>query len=90
MREYLKICGDYDTDKEQFFVFRHGVQIVPGQVRRVLKEAIRWLGLDHAVYGMHSLHGGRASDLIKAGFTVKQAQRMERWHSNAVFCYIKS
>ena len=58
--------------------------------RKLLRKAITFIGLDSALYDMHSLRIGRASDLIKYNYTVEEVQRLGRWKSNVVYKYIRS
>ena len=89
-KEYLAVRGDYSDDNEQFFIFRDGSVVTASHARCVLKSALKELGLNSALYGMHSFWVGRTSDLIKYNYSIEEVQRMGRWRSNVVFNYIRS
>ena len=89
MREYMKLRGQYDEDNEQLFIFRHNVPVRPPQIRRILRTCLENLGLDASCYDMHSMRSGRASDLLKAGFSISEVKIFGRWRSNAVYRYLK-
>ena len=73
---YLTIRGNYYfTDEEQFFILPDRSPLLPGMVRRQLKETIMQLGLNHRFYDTHSFRSGRASDLRKIGCPVDTHQR---------------
>ena len=90
LRTYMKICGNYDYDVEQFFVFKYNVKVQPEHIRNVLKLRLRRLGLNEDLYNRQSFRIGRATDLIvKANWPVELVKRMGRWKSNAVYKYVK-
>ena len=89
MRVYFKCRGDYWSEDEQFFIFRHKVPVPPSSIRKVLRDSIVNLGLDHTVYDFHGIHAGRTTDLVEQGVPIEEVQRMGRWKSNAVHKYIK-
>ena len=88
--EYFELRGGFDTDEEQFFIFRDRTPVSPCHARKVLKDVLQNLGLEHENYGMHSFRVGRASDLIKYHYTIEEVKKMGRWRSNAVYRYIRS
>ena len=63
-RTYLSLRGGYDTDLEQFFVFRDCSPVKPTHVRKILKETLSAIGLESFLYGFHSFRIGRASDML--------------------------
>ena len=81
--------GSYIDDQEQFFIFRDRSPLMPRDARTVLKEAISRLGLDCENYDFHMMRAGRATDLIKFGYSVEQVKSLGRWKLNAVYRYIK-
>ena len=89
LRKYLVLCGGYKCKNEEFFIFRDRSAVTPANAHNVLKTAISKIGLNPAVYDFHSYRIGRASELIKLGYTVEQVKRFGRWRSNAVYKYIK-
>ena len=90
LRRYMQLRGPYDTDEEQFFVFRDKQPVKPGQATAVLKLMIQRLNLNNKNYSMHSFRIGRTSDLIKFKYLLDEVQRLGRWRSNAVLKYIRS
>ena len=89
MRQYIKIRGDYEVDNEQFFVFSDKSPVTPLHARNILKCIFKSLNLNHKLYGMHSFHIGRTTDLIKFHYSIDQVKLMGRWKSNVIFKYIR-
>ena len=58
-------------------------------VRILLKQLIKNIHLNPDNYNTMSLRIGRASDLLKFGFSIETIKRMGRWKSNAVYRYIR-
>ena len=80
----------YDTDDEPFFVLKDKSPVTPEMARNVLRQAIKNLGLNNELYNMHSLRIGRASDLLRYGYTVEEIKLMGRWKSNVVYKYFRN
>ena len=78
MRDYIKLRGNYLEDNEQFLVHRDVSPVTPNQVRQVFKTIITRISLDHTVYGLHSFHIGRTTDLIKYNYSLEQVRIMGR------------
>ena len=89
LHDFISIRGNYDSDSEQFFVFRDKFPVTAGHARNLLKSMISNLGLEARNYGMHSLRIGRTSDLIRYNYPLDEVRRMGRWRSNTVFKYIR-
>ena len=83
--EYLRMRGDYDHMEEQLFIHRDGSPVSQMQMRQVLSSAIQALGLNHQLYGVHSLRLGRATDLAKFSYSLEEIRQMGRWRSNVVY-----
>ena len=86
--KFLRERGGYVHDDEPLFIFSDRTPVRPRHFKRVLRTALRNLGLDSRLYDMHSFRIGRASDLIRSGATVEQVKRLGRWRSNAVYKYM--
>ena len=89
IREYLNLRGPYQDESEQFFVFSDGSPLKPCHFRDLLKKLLRNLDLDPDLYDTHSFRIGRATDLLKLGYSVESIQKMGRWSSDAVFDYLR-
>ena len=90
IRKYMEYRGSYDSDDENFYVFRDKSIVQPQQAREMLKSCIEALRLDPSLYNFHSLRGGRSQDLLlKEGLTISEICRAGRWTSNAVYKYLK-
>ena len=87
--DYMESRRGYDKPTEPFFVFNDGSHVKPCHVRSVLRNALRLIGLNPELYNTHSFRIGRATDLIKMGFTIDQVKLVSRWRSNAVYKYIR-
>ena len=89
MNQYMEIRGTFDTNTEQFFVFRDGTPVSADNAKEVLKLCLSNIGLEPVHYGMHSFRVGRTTDLIKYNYTIEEVKRMGRWRSNVVYRYIR-
>ena len=89
VKKYNTWRGSYDTDTEQFFVFRDKSPVTAENSRKILKTVLVNLGLNPAHYGMHSFRIGRTSDLIKYNYSIEEVKKLGRWHSNVVYKYIR-
>ena len=89
-REYSSMRGEYISETDPYFVFQDNSHVRPKHVRKVLKKALKNLGLEPKHYGTHSFRIGRASDLLKRGVPLEEIKRVGRWRSNAVFRYLRS
>lgn len=84
----LKLPGR-NSRKEKFFVFSDRSAVQPYQFRKILKDTLKRIGLDQAMYDCHSLRIGRAGDLLSAGLSIDYIKKVGRWKSNAVYKYFK-
>ena len=89
IRRYMALRGSFDSDKEQFFIFRSKIPVMPNHISNMLKEIIKRLGLESDLYDFHSFTAGRTTDLFRLGYTIEQVKLLGRWKSNAVYRYIK-
>ena len=87
MREYLKMRGEYLSDKEQFFIFRDFTPVTAGHCREMLSNILKKLNLDSTLYGMHSFRIGRTMDLIKYNYSIDEVKLLGRWKSNVIYKY---
>ena len=87
---YVQARGDYLDEDENLFVFGDKSPVKAEHARKILKSAIKAIGLNERLYDIHSMRIGRTSDLIKYGYSVEEVQRMGRWKSNAIFKYIRT
>ena len=90
VRKYMALRGGYGDDLEQFFIFRDRSPVKPTHARTVLYQTLESLGLDTHFYDFVSFRSGRASDMLKYGYSVEQIKFAGRWKSNAVYNYIKT
>ena len=86
----MAIQGGYLEEEEPFFIFKTGAPIADSNVRSVLKRSLTGLGLDPQMYGCHSWRIGKASDMLKQGQSLISIKQAGRWHSSAVFCYLRN
>ena len=89
VQDYVTARGPYGDDEEQFFVFRDKTMVTAAHTRSLLKLTLQKIGLNHSLYGMHSLRVGRCSDLIKFNYDIEEVRRMGRWANNVVYKYIR-
>ena len=88
-REYLKHHKPYKTNAEPFFVFSDRSPVAPHHVRTVFKRILEINNFDLTLYTLHSFRVGRASDLLKGGFSVETIKKLGRWKSNSVYAYLR-
>ena len=89
LHNFLKIRGNFKEVNEPFFVFLSGDVVKSSQARTILKNCISNLHLDTDLYNLQSLRIGRASDMLKYGFTIDQIKKAGRWRSNVVYKYLQ-
>ena len=88
--KFMHIRGHYEWDEDQFFIFADGSTVKPDHFRNFLRLLLGRLGLDAALYDVHSFRIERTCDLEKYGYSVDQIKAMGRWKSNAVYRYLKN
>ena len=88
-KEYLNLRGGYLNNEEPLFVFSDRTPVEAKHVRKLLKLLLKRLQLDHKLYDTHSFRIGRASDLLKNGYSVEAIKMAGRWKSNAVYRYLR-
>ena len=90
IRNYLNARGrNYKDDNENFFIYRDGSPVNLEATRTFLKECITKLGKNPDAFNFQSFRIGRATDLLRFGFTIEQIKRARCWKSNAVYKYIR-
>ena len=89
LKLYAKVRGGYKRNTDPFFVHRDGTPVVPSQITKCLKEAIKRAGFDETLYSSHSLRIGRTGDLYRLGLSVETIKKLGRWCSNAVYRYLR-
>ena len=89
-REYLAIRGNYNSDKDPFFIFRDQNPVRPPHVRKVLRETLSGVNLNPRLYDTHSFRIGHATEmLLTQKLSIAQVKIAGRWRSNTVFKYIR-
>ena len=89
IRSFLAIRGGYESDGENFFIFRDGTNVLPDQVRNILRGCLLNLNLNAALYDTHSLRIGRSCDLARYNWPLERIKTAGRWRSNAVYRYLR-
>ena len=89
IRQYITLRETYENENEQFFIFRDKTPVRPCDARSILKDCIKRIGLDHSVYGIHSLRIGRSVNLENFGYSINELKSLGRWSSNAVYKYLR-
>ena len=88
-RKYKKIRGPYKNDNEQLFMFRDRQPVKPSHARNILEQILKRLDLDVNKFTFHCFRSGRATDMIRLGYSIEEIKICGRWKSNAVYKYIK-
>ena len=90
IRNYLAIRGEYADENEPFFIFRGKEPVKACNLRSVLKDILKLLGLDNTLYNIHSLRIGRSTEMyFRLGYTLQEVKTAGRWRSGAVFRYLR-
>ena len=90
IRDYISVRGTcYRDANENFFVLADKSLVTQPMLRNILRKLLIHLNLDSSLYSIHSMHLGRAGDLLKAGYNIEQIKQIGRWKSNAVYKYLK-
>ena len=77
------------NDDEPFFIFRDRSPVSGNNLRKVLKDAIKYLGLNQSLYTVHGIRAGRASDLFSLQVSVETIRKLGRWSSSAIYEYFR-
>ena len=78
------------SQTEPFFIFSDRQCIKPSHMRSVLKHILTIKGFNSNYYDTHSLCIGMACDLLQLGVSMGTIKKLGRWHSNAVYLYLKN
>ena len=89
VRNFIELRGPFTNNNEMFFLLRDRSPVTAIMVRNILDTLFKRINLDYQMYSFHCFRSGRASDLLKYGFSVEQIKKMGRWKSNAVYRYLK-
>ena len=89
LRKYSSVHSKSRSPQESFFVFRDRSPVKPEQFRWVMKKTLDKCGVDSRLFSGHSFRIGCGTDLLKLGVLVETIKNMGRWHSNAVYRYLK-
>ena len=88
-REYLALRGNYQHERDPFYIFKDQSPVKPTHVRKILKTMLIALNLQPEMYGTHSCRAGRAVEMAVAGASLLKIRTAGRWRSNAVYKYLK-
>ena len=89
VQNYYKLRGGYDSDEENFYVFRDKSPVKPVDMRSVLRLMLSKLNLQDSLYDCHSCRIGRTTDLARWNYPISKLKTMGRWTSNIVYKYIR-
>ena len=90
LRNFLKVRGNYMIDSEPCFIMRDRSAVTQEQLRKTLRLMLENIGLKPELYNFHSLHAGRATQMLNFGYSFQQIQFAGRWRSTtAVMKYLK-
>lgn len=73
----------------QFFCFRDGSPISQVKVRNMIQEVLESIGIPKGTHNGQSFRSGRACDLKKLNFSIRDIKFFGRWHGNSIFKYFK-
>ena len=55
----------------------------------LLKEILEYCGFDSKLFNTHSFRIGRATEMVKEGYSLEQIRMAGRWSSDAFKTYIR-
>ena len=87
--DFSKRRRHYESDCEQFFIYRDGSPVTPPQLRSILKQLIKIAKIDPKFYSVHCIRAGRMKNLFDMGVSVETIIKIGRWKSSAVYTYLK-
>ena len=62
---YGQLRGSYDTENEQFFIYRDYTPVKPSHIRRLLRTVLKRIGLNATLYGTHSFENWESYRHVK-------------------------
>lgn len=74
---------------EQFFCLADGSPIRQVTVRNTISDVLDSIGIGRGSHNGQSFRSGRACDLRKLNYSLRDIKFFGRWHSNSVFKYFK-
>ena len=90
VRQFIDMCkSNFGGADQNFFLFSDGSPVYPHQARTMLRAAIANLNLNPKLCNCHSMHAGRATQMLRAGIPDDQIKRLGKWRSNAVYHYLR-
>ena len=89
LQEFITVRPLSINKSEQFFVYSDQSPVTQSQTRETFSTAVNLVGLNPNAYSFHCFRSGRASGLLKLGFSVKTIKKIGRWKSHAVFTYLR-
>lgn len=73
----------------QFFCFADGSPIPQVLLRNTIKDVLDSIGIGRNSHNGQSFRAGRACDLRKLNYSIRDIKFFGRWHGNSVFKYFK-
>ena len=89
-REIMKHFSYLETDPLLLLIMLGKSPVTADNVRKMLRTSIQQCRMDSMIYGTQSLHTGRAVDLYNLGVGVESIKFLGRWHSTAIYNYLKN
>ena len=86
--QYCVARSGFESEKEPFFMFQDGSDVMPSHVRITLRKILKRLGLDDRLYDTYSFRIGHGVDMFKNSVPVSEIRLAGQWHSNIVYKYI--
>ena len=87
MQHYLSLHPLLPSD--QLFQFTSGLPLTYNIYNSIIKDLIKSLGLDPALYSSHSLRAGAATQAHRSGLDPASIKRLGRWKSQAYLAYLR-
>ena len=81
--------GEPASPEENMFIFTDRTPVLPSQANLMLRTILSKLNMNQSLFSFHSLRSGRATDLLRFGFSIEEIKIKGRWKSNIVYKYIK-
>ena len=86
LRNYLSVRGN-----QTGFLFMKGNGKAMSRIEflALLKEILEYCGFDSKLFNTHSFRIGRATEMVKEGYSLEQIRMAGRWSSDAFKTYIR-
>ena len=87
---FIQLCGSYDVESENLFIFRDKAPVLPQHVWKLLQDCLTNLSLDASLYDCHSIRIGQTCYMAKDQIPFLKMCSAGQWKLNAVYRYLRN